>query len=139
VYTPGIGPRVALGTSSATTSHVFRSFRPPEWDQRGSPLLGFTDFPALYLGPLGVDLPPRRRIDRTRADAIRSESDPVGGQHLRHSARDANDAGFSTGVVDHLGLTTLVGGHRRGLDQLSAQLRTRNRALIKSFAVRSGS
>src|SRR5260370_38332617 len=96
----------------------------PEWDQRVSPLPGFTDFPALYLGPLGVDLPPHRRIYRTRADAIRSESDPVGRQHLRHSARDADDAGFASGAVDHLGLPTLVGVDRRGLDQLSPQLRT---------------
>src|SRR6516225_10007985 len=118
---------VTAGEKAHDASHVFRSFGSPEWDQRGSPLPGFTDFPTLYLGPLSVDLPPHRRVDRARTNAIRS--DPVGRQHLRRSARDADNAGFASGVVDHVRQTTPVGSDRRGLDQLSAQLCTRNRAL----------
>ena len=48
---------VTAGEKAHDASNVFRSFGSPEWDQRGSPLPGFTDFPALYFGPLGVDLP----------------------------------------------------------------------------------
>src|SRR4029077_1939858 len=64
---------VTAGEKAHDASHVFRSFGSAEGDQRGSRLPGFTDFPALYFGPLGV----------------------VGRQHLRRSARDADNAGFT--------------------------------------------
>src|SRR5262245_58574449 len=119
---------VAASEKTHEASYVLRSFGTPEWDKRGSPLPGLTDLPALDFGPLGVDLPPHWRVDRTRADAIRS--DPVGGQHLCCGTRDADNSGLAGSVVDHVRRTTPVCGDRRGLDQLSAQLRTYNRRLM---------
>ena len=83
--------------------------------------------PALDFAPLRVDLLPHRRVDRAGADAIRRN--PVGRQHLRGGARDADDAGLAGRIVGHVRQAASVGGDRGGLDQLSAQFGTRNRRL----------
>src|SRR6516164_8970481 len=119
---------VAAREKAHDASHVLGSLRPAEGDKRGSPLPGLTHLPALEFTPFGVDLPPHRRVDRAGADAIRR--DPMGRQHLRRSARDADDAGFAGRVVRHQRQAASVGGNRCGLDQLSAQLGTGNRRLL---------
>src|SRR5499426_4091973 len=126
---------VATREKAHDASHVLDSLRPAEGDHRGSPLPRFTGLPALEFAPFGVDLFPHRRVDRAGADAIRR--DPMGRQHLRRGARDADDAGFTGSVVGHVRQTAAVGGDRRGLDQLSAQLGPRNRRLL-THAFRGG-
>src|SRR6266550_4215076 len=119
---------VAAGKKAHDAGHVLGSFRSAERDDRGSPFPRFANSPALDLTPLGVDFLPHRRVNRPRADAIRG--DPIGREHLRGGAGNADNTGLAGAVMRHVPLTAAVGGDRGGLDQLSTQFGARNRRLL---------
>src|SRR5262249_5701222 len=119
---------VAASEKAHEAGHIVGSFGAAERDQRGSPLPGLAGLPTLDPAPFVVDLPPYWCIDRTGTDTVRS--DPVCRQRLRRGTGNADNAGFTGGVMNHVSMTASVGGDRGGLDQLSTQLGSRNRRLL---------